>query len=122
MSRTPLMMALILVACSQAESPRPEPTGGAPTRQQAAQLAAATPAPIPPEYAARIVAQAGPACRTFLRCCEDTAARLPGIRVDCASVAAQGEQTCSQALDNYSRAPASLQARMPASCTGGVRP
>lgn len=122
MGRTPLLLALILTACSQAESKPPEPAAGAPTPQQAARLAAITPPRIPAAYAAQIVAQAGPACRTFLKCCEETAARLPGVTVDCANVAAYGEQTCEQALGNYSRAPAKLRARMPVSCTGGVQP
>jgi hypothetical protein len=121
MSRTTFMLALILAACGRAEVERAEPTGGA-VSSQAAQLAAVTPPRIPAAYAAQVVAQAGPACRAFLQCCEETSARLPGVSVDCARVAAYGESTCEQALSNYTRLPADLTSRMPAACTSGVRP
>jgi hypothetical protein len=121
MSRTTLMLALLLAACGSAEVERAAPTKGA-TSSQAAQLAAMTPPRIPAAYAAQVVAQAGPACRTFLQCCEETAARMPGVAVDCARVAAYGERTCEQALSNYTKLPADLTSRMPASCTHGVQP
>lgn len=125
MRRTTFLLAMFLVACGQAEVPAEAPGAAAAPRVPKPPPSPALVAPaarLPAEYARAIVAQAGPACRTFLRCCEDTAARMPGVPVDCAQVAARGERTCEQALANYTRLPAELQSRMPATCTGGVQP
>jgi hypothetical protein len=71
---------------------------------------------------ARVVAEAGPQCRAFLKCCGATRDRMRGVLVECERAAAAGEQTCSQALATYAKLPANVRARMPAACIEEVKP
>lgn len=129
MTRKILLLALAWTACGRHADTNASATSGqgqaspsavSPGAVDAPTLPAAP--PMPAAYVADLVAKAGPACRTFLRCCDDTRIRMRGIPIECERVLAQGEVTCESALRNYQKVPEPYRSHMPASCIGGVQP